>query len=154
MFEYTEEFKVYGVTTADLCYTGTPHKITGTGAGGAITNIDIENWFEEKKHTTLPDKNYSGPSHAKLEANADLQSVLVVKHYDDVDAMKSAVLSDGYISTIDTYATRAEYYQTEENKLKIKLYFNTETARTNWMNAIKDRPSGQFKVKGVVVNTI
>jgi hypothetical protein len=151
MYQYTEELEVFGTTSAD--YIVSSNAITGTGTGGAVTNLDVLNYFEENNYNSKPNPDYTIPGHGKL-AGADLSSVLAKKTWADVNAMKSAVLSDSYISTINTYASTAEYYLTIENKLQIKLFFDTETARNNWLNAVKARPSDQFKLAGVTVTTL
>ena len=153
MFEYTEELTVYGLTVAD--YKEDSNQITGVvdetwNPWGDIKETQVQNWFEQNKYTTKPNADYTAPGHGKLVAN-DLSATLWPKVYSDVDAMKTAVLSDSYISTINNYAAHADYYMSTDSKLTIKLFFETEAKRNSWLNAVKDRPSTQFKEPGTVV---
>ena len=153
MYQYTEELKVYGVTVAD--YITSSNAITGTGVGGAVIDGDVANYFEDNKYDLLekPTEDYSVPGHGKLIAQ-DLSSVLVEKVYETVEAMKTAVLSDDYISTINTHSIKVDYYLVDNNKLQIFMFFDTEAKRNAFLNAIKERPAGQFKEAGTVVTTI
>ena len=156
MFEYTEELTVYGLTVSD--YKTDSNQITGVvdetwNPWGDIKDHQVQDWFDQNKHTTKPNPDYTAPGHGKLVAN-DLSATLQPKFYSDVDAMKTAVLSDSYISTINTYAAHADYYMSADSKLTIKLFFETEAKRNSWLNAVKDRPSTQFKEPGTVVTVI
>lgn len=153
MYQYKEQLKVYGITASD--YIISSGAITGTGEGGAVTDVDVSNYFEDNKYNLLekPTQDYTTPGHGKLIAQ-DLSSVLVEKVYETVEAMKTAVLSDGYISTINTHTTAVEYYLVDNTKLQIFMFFDTEAKRNAFLNAIKERPSGQFKEAGTVITTL
>jgi hypothetical protein len=151
MYQYTEELEVYGIQATD--YKPESLAITGTGVGGAITDGDTHDYFTANKYTSKPSLDYSVPGHGKL-IGVDLSAVLAKKSWADVNAMKTAVLSDNYISIINTHSSKAEYYLTSNNKLQIKLFFSTEANRNAWLDAVKNRPSDQFKELGTVVTTL
>jgi hypothetical protein len=154
MYQYTEELKVYGIQGSD--YIKESGAITCTGFEGRATAEDVITYFNNSKYATKPNQDYTIPGHGKL-IGADLTNVLTRKVWADVDAMKSAVLSDSYLATINTHAAHAEYYLTSENALQIKLYFETEAKRNSWLDAVKDRADSQFKdstTQRVVVTTL
>ena len=153
MYQYTEELKVYGITTSD--YNISSNAITGTGVGGAVTDGDVANYFEDNKYDLLekPTEDYTVPGHGKLTAQ-NLSSVLVEKVYETTEAMKTAVLSDDYISKINTHSTKVEYYLVDNTKLQIRMFFDTEAKRNSFLDSVKARPSGQFKEAGTVITTL
>jgi hypothetical protein len=154
MYQYTEELKVYGILGPD--YIPESGAITGTGFEGRVTDTDVLTYFVNNKIDTKPNEDYTTSGHGKL-IGADLADVLTRKVWADVDAMKAGILSDSYISTINTHASHVDYSLTNENALRIKLYFETEAKRNSWLNAVKNRPDSQFKdsnIQRVVITTI
>jgi hypothetical protein len=157
MYEYAEEIIVYQTMNGGPLYktesgvlTPTTHPVNGRDV---YTTEQRLNYFNANKYASKPNTDYTAPGHGKL-TGVDLSTVFVKKSWSSAEEMKTDVLSDSYLSTINTYAAHADYYLTENKGLKIKLFFETETARNNWLNAVKDRPSSQFKEQSVVVTTL
>ena len=157
MYEYTEEITVYQTFNGAPLYlpdsgvlTPTAHPETGRDLYTGEQRLD---YFNANKYPSKPSSDYTVPEHGKL-TGADLSTVFLKKTWSTVEEMKAAVLSDSYIATINTYAAHADYnLQGNLDVLQIKLFFKTETNRNNWLNAVKDRPSSQFKEQSVVVTT-
>lgn len=143
-----EEITVYDITAATGYKAGLTGDWNAELGQEVVTDIQCEQYFLTNRYSSLPSKTGTDSLSA-----ADLTSVFNYKTYADVNAAKSAVLADDYVSWIESN-TDSVSYSWSNGKLKIDMMFADQSAYDTYLTGIKDNNKRSFKFTGPVTATV